>query len=54
LALNVSSVITGVSRREQVVENMKALEAAEKIDAAIIEHIELILQYKQEPESDYR
>ena len=51
---NVSSVITGASRREQVLENMKALEVVEKLDHEVIEHIEGILNNKPEPETDWR
>jgi len=51
---NVSSVITGASRASQVVENMKALECAEKLSPEIMERIEGVLKNKPEPESDYR
>jgi voltage-dependent potassium channel beta subunit len=43
---NVSTVITGASRPEQVTENMKALAVAEKITPDIMEKIEGILQNK--------
>ncbi len=43
---NVSTVITGASRPEQVSENMKALEIAPKLDSKILEHIEAILGNK--------
>jgi voltage-dependent potassium channel beta subunit len=43
---NVSTVITGASRPEQVTENMKALAVAEKITPDIMERIEGILQNK--------
>lgn len=39
----VSTVITGASRPEQVVENMKALEVAENLDHHFLERIETIL-----------
>lgn len=43
---NVSTVITGASRPEQVTENMKALAVAEKLTPDIMEKIEGILQNK--------
>jgi voltage-dependent potassium channel beta subunit len=51
---NVSTVITGASRREQVVENMQALELAQKLTGDVMERIEKILKNKPEPQSDYR
>ena len=51
---NVSTVITGASRASQVVENMKALECAEKLSPEIMERIESILKNKPEPEEDHR
>ena len=51
---NVSTVITGASRSEQVVENMKALEVAEKLNAEVMERIEGILNNRPEPETDWR
>ena len=51
---NVSTVITGASRREQVVENMKAIEVAEKLTPEVLGRIESILDNKPEPENDYR
>jgi voltage-dependent potassium channel beta subunit len=51
---NVSTVITGASRASQVVENMKALECAEKLTPAFMERIDSILGNKPEAESDYR
>lgn len=51
---NVSTVITGASRREQVVENMKALEVVEKLNSEVMERIEGILDNKPEPEDDFR
>ena len=46
---NVSTVITGASRPEQVVENMKALEVVPRLGADIIERIERVLE--NEPQS---
>src|SRR5205814_1904427 len=40
---NVSTVITGASRPEQVSENMKALEVAPKLDPDVLERVEAIL-----------
>jgi len=40
---NVSTVITGASRPEQVTENMKALEIAPRLDSVVLERIETIL-----------
>jgi voltage-dependent potassium channel beta subunit len=43
---NVSTVITGASRREQVAENMKALEVVPKLTPEVMERIEGILGNK--------
>jgi voltage-dependent potassium channel beta subunit len=51
---NVSSVITGASRPEQVVENMKAVEAVDRLSPEIMERIEAILQNKPAPEPNFR
>ncbi len=51
---NVSSVITGASRPEQVAENMKALEAAGRLTAEIMERIETILGNAPQPDPDFR
>lgn len=51
---HVSTVITGASRREQVVENMKALEVTETLTPAVLIKIEAILENKPEPEPDHR
>lgn len=51
---NVSSVITGASRKSQVDENMKALDVAGQLDNAVIEKIENVLQNKPKGEEDYR
>jgi voltage-dependent potassium channel beta subunit len=42
----VSSVITGASKPEQVKENMKAGELVDKLDGAVLQQIEQILQNK--------
>jgi voltage-dependent potassium channel beta subunit len=51
---HVSTVITGASRREQVSENMQALDVAGKLTPEFMERIEKILQNKPEPEEDNR
>lgn len=43
---NVSTVITGASRPEQVVENMRALEVVPKLDSNVMERIEDVLGNK--------
>ena len=51
---NVSSVIMGASRPEQVEENMKALEVARRLDAATMARIESVLGNRPEPPQTYR
>lgn len=51
---NVSTVITGASKAEQVVENMKALEIVEKLNQDVLARLEQILDNKPEPEPDFR
>jgi len=51
---HVSSVITGASRPEQVVENMQALEVVSRLTEPVMERIEAILDNKPEPPEDYR
>ncbi|MEO1481427.1 MAG: aldo/keto reductase [Myxococcota bacterium] len=51
---NVSTVITGASRVEQVEENLKALELYKKIDAAVVHRIAEVLGNTPEPEPDMR
>lgn len=51
---NVSTAITGASRKDQFMENLKALEVVEKLEPQVMERIEHILQNKPEPETDYR
>jgi aryl-alcohol dehydrogenase-like predicted oxidoreductase len=51
---DVSTVITGASRPEQVVENMKAVEAAGLLTDDVMEKIERILGNKPQPEPDFR
>ncbi len=51
---HVSSVITGASNPQQVIENMQAMELSEKLTPAVLEQIETILLNQPEPYSDYR
>jgi voltage-dependent potassium channel beta subunit len=51
---NVSTVITGASKAEQVTENMQALEVVEKLDESLMERIEVILGNKPQAEEDFR
>ncbi|MCS6845581.1 MAG: aldo/keto reductase [Caldilineales bacterium] len=51
---NVSTVITGASRPEQVVENMAALDVVPKLTDEVMARIEGILQNKPTPPSDFR
>ncbi len=51
---NVSSVITGASNAEQVKENLKAAEVAEKLTDNVMEKIEEILQNKPAIYPDFR
>jgi voltage-dependent potassium channel beta subunit len=51
---NVSTVITGASKPEQVRENMQALEVVPKLTADVMEKIEEILDNKPRPEKDWR
>jgi voltage-dependent potassium channel beta subunit len=50
---NVSTVITGASRRQQVEENMIALDLVAKLDDACMQRIEDILQNKPKAEEDF-
>lgn len=51
---HVSAVITGASRPEQVIENMKAIDCLDKLTDDVMEWIEGILGNKPTPESDFR
>ncbi len=51
---NVSTVITGASKVEQVKQNMKAVEVVDALTPDIMERIEDILDNKPEPHPDYR
>ncbi|MEA3335886.1 MAG: aldo/keto reductase [Chloroflexota bacterium] len=51
---NVSTVITGASRPEQVEENMKALDVVEKLTPEVMEQIETILDNKPDQEQVFR
>jgi len=49
---NVSTVITGASKPEQVAENMKAIEVVPKLDTGILERIESIFETRPEPDEE--
>ncbi len=51
---NVSTVITGASKPEQVRQNMKTIDAAHKLSDDVMSKIESILDNKPEPEKDFR
>jgi voltage-dependent potassium channel beta subunit len=51
---NVSTVITGASRKEQVTENLQALEVAGRLTGEVLEQIEQVLQNKPGAETDWR
>lgn len=51
---NVSTVITGASKPEQVIENMQAVEITSKLNDNIMEQIENILGNKPEQPTDFR
>lgn len=51
---NVSSVITGASKPEQVTENMKTLEEIDKLTPPVLDRIESILDNKPKPEENFR
>lgn len=52
--LNVSTVITGASRVEQVIENMKAIDVQDDLTEDVMARIETILDNKPIPETDFR
>ncbi|MGM0547201.1 MAG: potassium channel beta subunit family protein [Bacteroidota bacterium] len=51
---DVSTVITGASKPEQVKQNMKTIEVVEKMTPDIMEQIEQVLDNKPEPDQDFR
>ncbi|NOX66286.1 MAG: voltage-dependent potassium channel subunit beta [Chlorobi bacterium] len=51
---NVSTVITGASKPEQVKENMKVLDYVSLLTNDVMERIEKILDNKPEPEKDWK
>ena len=51
---DVSTVITGASKPEQVAENMAALDVLPKLTAEVVERIEAILANKPQAETDFR
>jgi len=51
---DVSTVITGASKAEQVKQNMKAIDVVDQMTPDIMERIEEVLDNKPEPEPDFR
>ncbi len=51
---NVSTVITGASKAEQVVQNMAAIDVVKNLTDGVMKRLEEILANKPEPESDFR
>jgi len=51
---NVSTVITGASKPEQVVENMAALDVVGKLTPEVVERIEAVLDNKPEAAQNFR
>ena len=51
---NVSTVITGASKPEQVKQNMKAINVVEKLTSDVMDKIEIILENKPRPDTDFR
>ena len=51
---HVSTVITGASRPQQVVENMKSLDAVKSLTPEVTAKVERILENKPAPPEDYR
>jgi voltage-dependent potassium channel beta subunit len=51
---DVSTVITGASKAEQVRENMKAVAFVERLTPDVLERIEAIVDNRPEPEQDWR
>jgi len=51
---NVSTCITGASRKEQVIENLKALQIAKKLTPEILAKIDEILNNKSTPVKNFR
>lgn len=51
---NVSTVITGASKAEQVKQNMTAVDQAEKLTPDVMDHIEEILDNRPGPDYDWR
>lgn len=51
---HVSTVITGASKKSQVIENLQALAVAESLSQPVMDQIEDILQNKPKPAKDFR
>jgi len=47
---HVSTVMTGASKPEQVVENMKAIDVVDKLDSRLVERIDDVLGNKPDPD----
>lgn len=51
---DVSTVITGASKAEQVRQNMKAVEVVDQLGPEVMEEVEAVLDNKPEPATDFR
>ena len=51
---NVSSVITGASKPEQVKQNMKAIDSVDKLTPEVMERIETVLDNRPKSEPNFR
>jgi aryl-alcohol dehydrogenase-like predicted oxidoreductase len=51
---NVSTVVTGASRPDQVLENMKALDVIPSLTSEVMERIEGVLANQPPEEEDFR
>jgi aryl-alcohol dehydrogenase-like predicted oxidoreductase len=51
---NVSTVITGASKPEQVKENIKVIDYVDLLTEDVMNRIEVILNNKPEPEKDWK
>ena len=51
---NVSTVITGATKREQVEDNLGAMAVVEKLTPEVLEKIEQAVGSKPEPHPSYR
>ncbi|MBN2758587.1 MAG: aldo/keto reductase, partial [Bacteroidales bacterium] len=51
---NVSTVITGASKPEQVIENLKAFDVVNKLNDSVMQKIDNVLENKPEEVIDWR